>query len=74
MILKLKEFNELTEEAKENLSMIECEGMDYALSNYINPNDYIVDEESQKKFAEANQIVDELKTHLENLFEQLPVD
>ena len=69
MILKLKKINELTEQERENLYIIEDEGLDYALDNgYINPEDYIVDEESKKKYSEADTIVYELKNHLQELF------
>lgn len=72
MTLKLKKFDELTEKEQEDLYSIDLEGLDYSLDNgYIDPENYIVDEKSKKKYREAEKIVYELKNHLEELFEHL---
>lgn len=71
MTLNLKDFNELTEEAKENLRQLAYVDIYIALNkNYINPKDYIIDEKSLKTFQESYKIVNEFKNYLQQIYEE----
>lgn len=71
MTLNLKDFNELTEEAKENLRQLVYVDIYTALNkNYINLKDYIIDAKSLKTFQESYKIVNEFRNYLQQIYEE----